>query len=193
MCRSSVDAGSGVVRAAPQRVEEVDVVKVILCERVSNLGEMGATVNVADGYARNFLFPRKLAVSADSGSAKQIDHERRIIRRREEKRRTEYTDLAKKMEQLTIEFKVHAGEGDKIFGSVTAANIAEALKERGYDFDRRSVHLEEPIKSIGIFIVPVKLMSGIEANIKVWVQGLEPEPVEEPEPEPEQDQDQDEE
>jgi large subunit ribosomal protein L9 len=151
----------------------VDTVKVILSENVPNLGEMGAEVKVADGYARNFLLPRKLAVRADSASAKQIDHEKRIIGKREEKQRAVFAEQAKHLEALTVEIKVRAGEEEKIFGSVTTANIADALKKMGQDIDRRAIQLEEPIKSIGIFSVPVRLARDIEANIKVWVSTLE--------------------
>ena len=149
--------------------------QVILCEDVDNLGEMGATVKVADGYARNFLLPRRLAVQADSASAKQIEHELKIIRRRDEKRRAVLTDAAKTIEGITIEIKVRAGEGDKIFGSVTSGHIAEKLQELGHEIDRKRVLLAEPIKSLGIFAVAVRLASGIEPELKVWVTGLEDE------------------
>jgi len=145
-------------------------VKVILCENVPNLGEMGSTVKVAPGYARNFLLPRKLAVPAESGSAKQIEHELRNIHRREEKLRAKLAEEAKKLESITIEIKAKAGEEDRIFGSVTTAQIAEHLKPLGYVVDRKSIHLEEPIRTIGIHVVSVKLMRGVEAKIKVWVQ-----------------------
>jgi large subunit ribosomal protein L9 len=149
--------------------------KVILSEDVATLGRMGATVSVADGYARNFLLPRKLAVRADSGSAKQIEHETRVIRKREEKQRAVLSDLAKTLEGVTVEIKARAGEEEKIFGSVTSANIAEKLAELGHQFDRKAIVLEEPIKSLGIFGVPVRLASGIEATIKVWVTPIEEE------------------
>lgn len=149
--------------------------QVILCEDVDNLGEMGATVKVADGYARNFLLPRKLAVQADSASAKQIEHELKIIKRRDEKRRAVLTDEAKKIEGITVEIKVRAGENDKIFGSVTSGHIAEKLQEIGHEIDRKRVLLSEPIKSLGIFSVNVRLASGIEPEVKVWVTGLEEE------------------
>ncbi|MCP4640486.1 MAG: 50S ribosomal protein L9 [bacterium] len=154
--------------------------KVILCENVANLGEMGTTVNVAAGYARNYLIPRKLAVSTDSASAKQIEHEMHIIRKREAKLREELNAVAKGLESVTVEFKARAGEEDKIFGSVTSANIADALKELGHDVDRKRVLLKEPIKQLGIYTVPVRLMSGIEANVKVWVQNETPAPEEKP-------------
>lgn len=146
---------------------------VILCDDVENLGEMGQTVKVADGYARNFLIPRRLAVKADSASAKQIEHEMSIIKRREEKRRAEQTKIAKELEKLTVEIKVRAGEGDKIFGSVTAGHIAEKLAEMGQMINRKNLVLAEPIKSLGIFKVAVKFPGGIEAQIKVWVTGIE--------------------
>ncbi len=149
--------------------------KVILSQDVADLGKMGATVNVADGYARNFLLPRKLAVRADSGSAKQIDHEIRVIRRREEKQRAVLTTLAKSLEGVTVEIKARAGEEDKIFGSVTTAHVAEKLAEIGHQIDRKAIMLDEPIKALGIFGVPVRLANGIEATIKVWVTAIEEE------------------
>ncbi|MFO7976351.1 MAG: 50S ribosomal protein L9 [Candidatus Hydrogenedentota bacterium] len=149
--------------------------KVILSENVSHLGDMGATVTVADGYARNYLFPRNLAVPADSGSAREMEHQRRLIMRREEKVRTELTREAKNLEGLTIEIKARAGENEKIFGSVTTAMIAQKLEELGHHFDRKQIELEEPIKSLGIYSVPVRLMKGITADIKVWVSAEESE------------------
>ena len=144
--------------------------KVILSEDVSNLGTMGSVVSVADGYANNYLFPRKLAVRADSGSAKQIEHEMRIIKRREEKRRAELTEQSKKISSVTVEILARAGEEDKLFGSVTTAQIAEKLAEKGFKVDRKNIHLEEPIKALGIYTVALKLGLGVEASIKVWVQ-----------------------
>lgn len=149
--------------------------KVILSENVPHLGDMGATVTVADGYARNYLFPRNLAVPADSGSAREMEHQRRIITRREEKVRAELTQEAKNLEGLTIEIKARAGENEKIFGSVTTALIAQKLHELGHQFDRKQIQLEEPIKSLGIYSVPVRLMKDITADIKVWVSAEEPE------------------
>jgi len=149
--------------------------KVILSQDVPDLGTMGAEVNVAKGYARNYLLPRKLAVQADSATAKQIEHEKRVIQRREEKQRTAFGALAETLNNVTVEFKARAGEEDKIFGSVTNAHIAEKLAEMGHHVDRKAVLLEEPIKSLGIFLVPVRLSSDIKANLKVWVSALEEE------------------
>lgn len=156
--------------------------KVILCENVPNLGEMGTTVKVAPGYARNYLLPRKLAVPAESGSAKQIEHELRIIKRREEKVRAHLAEEAKKLASISIEIRAKAGEEGKIFGSVTNAQIAEALRGLGYTVDRKSVHIDEPIRSLGPHEVHVKLMRGIEAKVTVNVVKIEEEaaPVETP-------------
>lgn len=146
--------------------------KVILCDDVENLGHMGQTVNVATGYARNYLIPRKLAVGAESASARQIEHEMAIIKRREEKRRAELTAVAKQLEGVTVEIQMRSGEEDKLFGSVTNVMIAEKLAEMGHPIDRKSIVLPEPIKALGIFTVPVKLAGGIQAEFKVWVTGL---------------------
>ncbi|MCX5757700.1 MAG: 50S ribosomal protein L9 [Candidatus Hydrogenedentes bacterium] len=151
--------------------------KVILSHDVPNVGKMGVTVNVADGFARNFLLPRRLAVGANSATAKQIEHELRIIKKREERQRAVLTAEAKKLEGVTVEIKARAGEEEKIFGSVTTANIAEKLGELGFTVDRKAIALEEPIKSLGIFAVPVKLASGIEATVKVWVTAIEEEAI----------------
>lgn len=143
--------------------------KVILSRHVPNLGEMGQTVTVSDGYARNYLIPKKLAVSVDSASAGQIEHEMRMIKKREERVRAHLREIAKKMEALTLEFRMRAGEDEKLFGSVTSAHIADRLQKEGYEVDRKGIRLAEPIKHLGIFLVPVKLGSGIEANVRVWV------------------------
>jgi large subunit ribosomal protein L9 len=142
---------------------------VILRENVSNLGSMGDMVKVANGYARNYLIPRKLAVAADSASAKQIEHEKRDIKRREEQLRTKLQELAREISRQTVEIKARAGEEDKIFGSVTSAMIVAELQALHYSIDRKNIHLEEPIKALGIYTVPVSLGLGVDASVKVWV------------------------
>jgi len=149
--------------------------KVILCQDVPNVGKMGVEVNVADGFARNYLLPRKLAVRSDSATAKQIDHETRIIRRREQKQRAVLADLGRKLDEVTVEIHARAGDEERIFGSVTSGQIAEKLGEMGHPLDRKDIVLEEPIRSLGIFAVPVRLASGIEATVKVWVTPTEEE------------------
>lgn len=149
--------------------------KVILCENVINLGDMGTTVTVTPGYARNFLFPRNLAVSADSASAKQLEHTMRGIRKREEKHKGVLRDLAKQLEGAALEFVVRAGAEDKLFGSVTNANIADKLEELGHKLDRRMIAMHEPIKTLGTHKVAVKLGNGVEATLKISVKKLEEE------------------
>lgn len=143
--------------------------KVILCEDVDSLGNMGETVRVANGYARNFLLPRKLAVAADSASARQIEHEMRIIKKREAKRRAELTEVAKGMASIQVEMLAKAGENGKLFGSITTLHIAQKLHDMGYDVNRRKIVLDEPIKSLGDHKVKIGLGVGVEATIKVSV------------------------
>ncbi|HOK09781.1 MAG TPA: 50S ribosomal protein L9 [Candidatus Hydrogenedens sp.] len=146
--------------------------KVILCRDIEKLGKVGETVNVADGFARNYLIPRKLAVSVQSASAAEIKHHFEIIQRRETKRKAQMESVAKQLNAITIEFKIRAGDEDKLFGSVTSAMIAEELHKMHFDIDRKQIVLEEPIKTLGIFCVPVKLGSGVTAELKVWVSQL---------------------
>ena len=143
--------------------------KVILCEDVDHLGAMGETVNVKAGYARNFLMPRKLAVSAQSASAKQIDHEMRIIKKREEKVRKEQGEYKKTLDGIALEFVSKASDEGRLFGSITNIHIAERLAELGHAVDRRKIVLPEPLKSLGEHEAIVRLAKGIEATIKVTI------------------------
>lgn len=143
--------------------------KVILCQDVDNLGPMGQTVNVARGFARNYLFPRKLAVIAESASAKQIEHEMRIIRKREEKQRADYMEKIKVFGDVTVELTAKAGEEGKLYGSITTLHIAGQLSEMGYEIDRKKLQLAEPIKALGEHAVTLRLMNGVETAIKVIV------------------------
>jgi len=142
---------------------------VILCEDVDNLGLMGEQVNVKPGYARNFLLPRRLAVVADSASAKQIEHEMRIIKKREERRRVELQEVAKGMAELKVEFTARAGEDGKLFGSITTLHIAQQLKEMGYEVNRKKIKLSEPIKSLGDHEVELLLGAGVGAKVTIAV------------------------
>ena len=144
--------------------------KVILCEDVDNVGDMGETVKVSDGYGRNFLLPRRMAVAADTASAKQIEHEMAIIRRRDEKRRKALGEVAGLLGAVTVEIEMRAGEQQKLYGSVTSAMITDALHEQGYTtISKKQVKLSEPINALGVYSVPVRLASGIEPEIKVHV------------------------
>lgn len=145
--------------------------KCILCEDVEHLGSIGEEVNVAAGYARNFLFPRRLAVGLETGTARQIEHELRIIRRREETRRTELKGVMGTLEKLVVEITARAGEEGKLFGSVTSLHIAQKLAELGYKVDRKKIKMREPIKSLGVHEIALQLMSGVQGKIKVTVIG----------------------
>ena len=142
---------------------------VILCEDVDNLGSMGDQVKVANGYARNFLLPRQLAVVADSANAKQIEHELRIIRKREAKLRVELTEVSKTISGLKVEITQKAGESGKLFGSVTTLHIAAALKEMGHEVNRRKIKLAEPLKTVGTHEIALGLGAGVETTIHVEV------------------------
>jgi large subunit ribosomal protein L9 len=144
-----------------------------LCEDVDNVGEMGQTVKVSPGYARNFLLPRRLAVASDSASAHQIEHEMRIIRKREEKRRKELAEVAKGLSGIRVVFKAKAGEAGKLFGSVTNLHIAQKLEEQGHAINRKKILLPEPIKTLGDHEVTVRLKTGIETKINVVVEAEE--------------------
>lgn len=142
---------------------------VILCEDVDNLGFMGEQVKVAAGYARNYLLPRKLAVVADSASAAQIEHEMRIIKKREEKRRVELTEVSKGLAELNVEFTTKASAEGRLFGAITTLHIAKKLAELDYDVNRKKIKLSEPIKSLGDHAVTLQLGAGVEATINVVV------------------------
>ncbi len=143
--------------------------EVILRETIAKLGRAGQVVRVKDGYARNFLIPKGLAYQATAGNKKRVEAE---AVRRAQRSATERSDadvLAERLKDLSIEFTVKAGEGDKLFGSITSADISAQLAERGYSIDKRSIELEEPIKMIGIYSVPIRLHSEVKAEVRVWV------------------------
>ena len=143
--------------------------KVILQEDVSNLGSVGDVVKVADGYGRNFLIPRGLAMLADEGSVRRLEHQKRVTAHKRARLEKESKDLAARLEQVAVSIKRAAGDEDKLFGAVTNRDIAEALAAEGFEVDRRSIVLDEPIHSIGVFSVDVKLSLGVKATIKVYV------------------------
>jgi len=144
-------------------------VQVILNEDVPNLGRTGDVVKVRPGYARNFLFPRKLAVEANPKSIKAFEHHKRIALAKREVQKGEASELKRKLEALVIIIGAHAGEEGKLFGSVTNIDIERALREKGVSVERRKIHLAEPIKQLGEFTVPVRLQPEVEASLKVEV------------------------
>lgn len=145
--------------------------KVILKEYIDALGNVGDIVNVADGYARNYLLPKSLAVIANEANVKVVEQQKSAVLKQEEKITVEMKSVAEKLkkeESLNIKCKV--GEEDKLFGSVTSADIANILKEKGYEVDKKQILLDAPLNSLGVFPVKIKLYKGVEAEIKVWIE-----------------------
>ncbi len=143
--------------------------EVILREHVDNLGQRGEVVKVADGYARNYLLPRKLALLATDGNKKQIERERAKFEAKEAEERKVAEALAARLSSVEIVLERRVGETEALYGSVTTADIAEALTAKGFDVDRRKLLLADPIKKIGETDVPVKLSRDVTAHIKVKV------------------------
>lgn len=143
--------------------------EIILKKDTPSLGKLGNVVNVADGYARNYLIPHGVGIEATPKNLKLLEKEIKIWQKKAEKQREEAQKLAQELEQLSLSFARKAGEEDKIFGSVTSLDIEEKIKESGIQIDRKKIHLEEPIKALGIFTVPVKLHTEVTANLKVCV------------------------
>ncbi len=143
--------------------------QIILQEDVEKLGTRGQVVEVAEGYARNFLLPRKLALEASAGNLKRLEKMRAVFAKREATERADAETLGGLLGNVSLEFTRRAGENDQLFGSVTSADIAEALAAQGYTVDKRKVALPEPIKLVGEFQVPLKLHREIGANVKVVV------------------------
>jgi len=142
---------------------------VILLEEIDGLGKRGSTVKVADGYARNYLLPRKKAIAAVGNSQAVFRDRERARVAQEQKQRQAAQAVRDRMMNASLQFSVQVGEEDQLYGSVSAAEIHDALVAQGFEVERRAVRLEEPIKSLGMFEVPVHLFQDIEAPVKVWV------------------------
>ena len=143
--------------------------EIILKKDTLSLGKLGNVVKVADGYARNYLIPHGVGIEATPKNLKLLEKEIKLWQKKAEKQREEAQTLAQAIEQLSLSFARKVGEEDKIFGSVTSLDIEEKIKESGIQIDRKKIHLEEPIKALGIFTVPVKLHTEVTANLKVCV------------------------
>ncbi len=143
--------------------------KIILRQDYENLGNAGDIVNVKPGYARNFLLPKKIAYPAKPNYVRMIEEEKRQKEQRARKEKKLAEELATKLSSVSVTISVSVGEEDKMFGSVTSQDIAAELEKQGHEVDRRKIVLEEPIKALGIYSVPIKLFPEVEANIKVWV------------------------
>ena len=143
--------------------------EVILREAVENLGHPGDLVKVSAGFARNYLLPRGVAVAATEGNKRRIAQEKARLEAAEAARRDAAAALAGKFEQVSLTFSARVGEEGKLFGSVTAADIAHQLEAQGFQVEKRQIDLHEPIKQLGVYRVPIKLHADVKPEIKVWV------------------------
>ncbi len=152
---------------------------VILRTYVSHLGERGDLVKVADGYARNYLLPRKLALPATEGNRKRVERERKLMEERETEEKAQAEAIAARLTALELEFTRRVGDTEQLYGSVTGVDIAGLLKEKGFEIDRRKLVLPDPIKALGTHEVPLKLHRAVTVALKVQVlrQGGEAEPA----------------
>jgi large subunit ribosomal protein L9 len=142
---------------------------VILIEDVKDLGRRGEKVTVKSGFARNYLIPRSLALPATPSGLKMMKEVERRRAAKEVRMHREAEELAKSLSQISCTAEVLAGEDDRVFGAVTAAHIAELLQAQGYDVDKHRIDLDEPLKALGVYTIPVKLYQDVEAKVKVWV------------------------
>ncbi|MBT9332526.1 50S ribosomal protein L9 [Paracidobacterium acidisoli] len=147
--------------------------EVILKEDVSNLGHRGDVVKVADGYGRNYLLPKKLALEATAANKSVVEQMKESAVRRSAKEKGEAEQLLTLLNDVALVFERRVGENEHLFGSVTSSDIAHQLEEKGFNIDRRKVQLDEPLKSVGEFHIPVKLHREVTAHIKVTVKGEE--------------------
>ncbi|MBI3790127.1 MAG: 50S ribosomal protein L9 [Gemmatimonadetes bacterium] len=142
---------------------------VILRAAIDKLGEPGEIVKVSAGYGRNFLLPRGLAYEATPGNRKRIEQERQRLEAAEAAKKATATELANKVEQVQLTFSARVGDEGKLFGSVTASDIAHQLEAQGFHIEKRMIELHEPIKALGVYKVPIRLHAGVHPEIKVWV------------------------
>ena len=143
--------------------------EVILRQHVDNLGKRGEIVKVADGYARNYLLPRKLALPANEGNRKHVERERKIMESREAEEKSSAEAISSRLSLIDISIARRVGDTEQLYGSVTTADIADYLKAKGFDVDRRKLILPEPIKSLGEYDVPLKLHREVTVPLKVKV------------------------
>jgi large subunit ribosomal protein L9 len=142
---------------------------VILRENVENLGRTGDVIKVSDGYARNFLLPRKLVLAADEKNVAAVEHHRRTLEKKRQAQKATALELAKKLEAFSCTISRKVGEHDKLFGSVSTTDIADAFKKAGFAVEKRTIQLDNPIKALGVHTVTVKLEPEVNATVKVWV------------------------
>jgi large subunit ribosomal protein L9 len=143
--------------------------EVILRAAVENLGHPGDIVTVSPGYGRNYLLPRGLAYAATTGNKKRMEQERQRLETAEASRRTTAAQLGERLEQVSLTFAARVGDEGKLFGSVTAADIVHQLEGQGFHLEKRQIDLHEPIRSLGVYRVPIRLHADVKPEIKVWV------------------------
>jgi large subunit ribosomal protein L9 len=143
--------------------------EIILRQAVDNLGHTGDIVKVSAGYARNFLLPRGLAYEATTGNKRRLEQERNRLEAAESERKGKASELATKLEQVSLTFSARVGEEGKLFGSVGAADIAAELEKQGLHVEKRQIDLHEPIKALGVYRVPVRLHADVKPEVRVWV------------------------
>jgi large subunit ribosomal protein L9 len=143
--------------------------EVILRQAIEKLGHTGDIVRVSPGYARNYLLPRGLAYPATPGNRKRLEQERARLETAESERRQTAEGLAGRLEEVSLTFSARVGEEGKLFGSVTASDIAQQLEAQGFRIEKRQVDMHEPIKALGVYRVPIRLHADVHPEIKVWV------------------------
>lgn len=143
--------------------------EVILRQAVEKVGKPGDVVDVKAGYARNYLLPRGLAFLATEGNKKRITMEKSRLEAAENERIGAAQGIANRLEQVSLTFSARVGEEEKLFGSVTAADIAQQLQAQGFDIEKRQIDLHEPIKSLGVYKIPIRLHAEVKPEIRVWV------------------------
>ena len=148
--------------------------KVVLTQDVPGLGQVGQVKEVTEGYARNFLLPRKLATAATPGALKQVEIQQSAEKKRQQKQDQEMAGLSKNLSEATVTVRSKVGEGGKLYGSVTNGDIAEAMEQQlGQSIDRRKIEIEEPIRHVGSYKIPIKLTKNVAPTINLVVEGLE--------------------
>jgi large subunit ribosomal protein L9 len=143
--------------------------EIILLEDIPSLGKVGDLVKVSDGYGRNYLIPNKLAIKATPKSRKRLEHEKRLAQDKIDKVKRDVEKLAKRIEEFSCTISKPVGESGKLFGSVTSKEIEEHLNESGFQIERKNIELEEPIRNLGVYTVPIRIHPEVTANLKLWV------------------------
>lgn len=143
--------------------------KVILQKDLGRRGSMGDIVEVAEGYARNYLIPNGIAKKAEDANVKALEHNKKVVQAKINKEKKEAEKIAEKLSSHSCTITKKVGEEEKLFGSVTSADIEEALKKDGFNVSKKDIVLEDHIKALGVYTVPVKVHAGVTANLKVWV------------------------